>query len=108
MKKNKRDVKEQAQKDKFFCVMLFFQGWTMNSFHEGTEERHYDDDKWYNPRNITFTNQTDALMYYAETPCSASQFISASSLEELEIKKQEMKKNFENEDWLKEVLYPCL
>lgn len=108
MKKNKRDVKEQAQKDKFFCVMLFFQGWELNSFHEGTEEHHYDENKWYNVNNVRFDNHLQALDYYANTPCPASQLISSPTEEGLKKGMEEMKKNFQDENWLKEFLYPYL
>lgn len=108
MKKKKFSVNAGAVETGLHCVMLFYQGWEMNAFHEGTEERHYDDNKWYNPRNVYFNKHSEALTYYAETPCPASQLISGETREELEKKVKEMQENFQNKEWLDKNLYPYL
>lgn len=48
-----------------------------------------------------------AMDLYAETPCPASQLVEANSWGELEEKIEEMKKNFNNPDWINE-LEKCL
>lgn len=54
--------------------------------------------------NIVRTiDATMALTLYSETPCPASQFLSADSAEELEAKIDEMKENFLNPEWVKEL-----
>lgn len=108
MKKKKISLNAGAVETGLHCVMLFFQGWNLNMFHEGTEENHFEENKWYNIRNVYFNSHQDALIYYAETPCPASQLISGETKEELEKKVEEMKQNYQNEDWLKENLYPYL
>lgn len=42
----------------------------------------------------------DALYKYANTPCPASQLISAESNAELKQKMQQMEANFKNPEWL--------
>lgn len=63
---------------------------------------------WINYHNRYFTNGQQALDYYANTPCPASQLIDGESTEELENKMDEMIDNFNNKAWLETELYPCL
>ena len=63
---------------------------------------------WINTRNFLFDDISDALYCYANIRCSASQLISASSKEELEMKKQQMLDNFSNAEWLNKNLDPYL
>lgn len=61
-----------------------------------------------NTRNICFDDITAALNCYANTRCPASQLISASSEEELMALKNEMIRNFRDEAWLEENIFPFL
>lgn len=65
-------------------------------------------DDYINTRNLCFDNVTAALNYYSNTPCPASQLISASSEEELMALKNEMIRNFRDEAWLEENIFPFL
>lgn len=53
------------------------------------------------------TDYKFAMDLYAETPCPASQLVEADSWEELDEKIEEMKKNFNNPEWVNE-LEKCL
>ena len=64
--------------------------------------------KWVNTANVFFTNGIAALNAYSNTPNPASQLIDARTVEELEIKMEEMLQNFKNEKWLENNLYPCM
>lgn len=66
---------------------------------EVMDERPTDGD--YILGNIVRT--TDVLLaftLYSETPCPASQLITADSEEELNTKIEEMKQNFKNPEWI--------
>ena len=78
---------------RFYMLMLFYSDWDL-----GGQDR----DVFVNTKNLTFNDGGKALDYYANIPCPASQLIEASTLEELNKKKEEMLKNFEDKDWLKE------
>lgn len=49
------------------------------------------------------TDYNLAMNLYAETPCPASQLVEANSWEELDNKIEEMKKNFNNPEWINEL-----
>lgn len=49
------------------------------------------------------TDYNLAMNLYAETPCPASQLVEANSWEELDNKIEEMKKNFNNPEWVNEL-----
>lgn len=49
------------------------------------------------------TDYSLAMALYAETPCPASQLVEADSWEELDEKIEEMKKNFNNPEWISEL-----
>lgn len=49
------------------------------------------------------TDYNLAMNLYAETPCPASQLVEADSWEELDNKIEEMKKNFNNPEWVNEL-----
>lgn len=55
-----------------------------------------------------YDNPGAQLNSYANTPCPASQLFEADSKEEIEKKTKEFNENFENEEWLKENIYPCI
>lgn len=55
-----------------------------------------------------FNNGVDALSYYANTPCPASQLLDANTEEELNDKITEMIINYQDENWLNENLYPYM
>ena len=92
-------IPQEIKEHKFHMVMLFFPAQEIG-FHLT--------DTWINTRNIRFDNATDALNYYANTQCPASQYISAPTEEALEQERIQMIRNYRNEDWLKENLYPYL
>lgn len=56
--------------------------------------------KYNNTNNIILFNGLHALAIYANTPCPASQLIDADSLEELQIKMNEMVENFNNHEFI--------
>lgn len=52
-----------------------------------------------------YTSKFEQLNCYANTPCSESLTFEANSKEEIEQKVEELKNNFENEDWLSKNIY---
>ena len=64
--------------------------------------------KWVNVANSIFTNGTQALNAYANTPNPASQLVDGNSPEELADKMVEMIDNYNNPAWLETELYPYL
>lgn len=52
-----------------------------------------------------YTSKIEQLDCYANTPCLESLTFEANSKEEIEQKVEELKNNFENEDWLRENIY---
>lgn len=93
-------IPQEVKEHKFHMVMLFFPAHTLGLNQPG--------DPWINTKNLRFDNATDALNYYANTRCPASQHISAPTEEALEQEKQQMIRNYQDEDWLEENLYPYL
>lgn len=93
-------IPQEVKEHKFHMVMLFFPAHTLG--------RDLPGDPWVNTKNLRFDNARDALNYYANTRCPASQHISAPTEEALEQEKQQMIRNYQDEDWLKENLYPYL
>ena len=55
-----------------------------------------------------YDNPSDQLNAYANIPCAASQCFEADSEEEIKQKVREFERNFENEEWLKEHIYPYI
>ena len=99
---NLKKEKEKIEgKKKIYSVMLF--DTEMNLGVPGAKPN-----AWVNYHNRYFNNGAEALEYYANTPCPASQLIDAESRKELEEKMDEMIQNFENEQWLQTQLYPTL
>lgn len=100
-----REIKSNFNKEnktkKVFAVMLF--DTEMNLGIPGAKPN-----TWINYHNRYFTNGTEALDYYANTPCPASQIIDAKNTEELENKMDEMIENYQNNEWLEKELYPYL
>ena len=85
-------VPEEYRDNKFFSVMFFER--------EGTD--------WICLGKRRFNDGMDALNFYSNIPCPASQLIDAKTIEELETKEEQMITNFANEEWLKECLYPFM
>ena len=94
-------IPQEVKEHKFHMVMLFFPAQELGL-------NHLPDNPWVNTKNLRFDNATDALNYYANTRCPASQHISAPTEEALEQERIQMIRNYQDEDWLKENLYPCL
>ena len=90
----------ESNKKKVYAVMLFF---TEIELGISTVPN-----KWVNIKNVKFDNGADAVNYYANTKCPASQLIDAESEEELIEKMNQMIKNFNNQEWLDNDLYPYL
>lgn len=63
---------------------------------------------WQHTRTLYFNDVMAALNCYANTPCPASQHISAATEEDLKAQEQEMINNFKDQKWLEENLYPYL
>lgn len=94
-------VSEEFKKAKFFAVMLFYQGHEIGlPFPE--------DNTWINTRTLKYTNYQEALNAYSDIPCPASQLIEANTEEELQAQIEQMAKNFQNQNWLEENLYPYI
>lgn len=87
-------------KGKYYALMLF-----ETELERGISS---NPNKWVNTGNAVFTNGTQALNAYANTPNPASQLIDATSPEELATEMLKMADNFQNEKWLNESLYPYL
>lgn len=64
--------------------------------------------KWVNTKNIKYDKGIDALEAYANTRCPASQLVDAPTDEELDKEIEQMRKNYQDEKWLEENLYPYL
>lgn len=86
---------------KFFSVLLFVRGCEI-----GLEDE--DAGRWICVRTLHFGNAGDALDAYSNIPCAASQLLEASTEEELLEKEEQMKRNYRDEAWLEENLYPYL
>ena len=55
-----------------------------------------------------FHSKLDQLDCYANTLCPASQLIEADSEEEFNEKVEQMKKDFSNQKWLEDNIYPFI
>ena len=64
--------------------------------------------KWVNTTTIKYDKGIDALEAYANTRCPASQLVDATSDEELDKEIEQMRKNYQDENWLNENLYPYM
>lgn len=64
--------------------------------------------KWVNYKNVYFDNGVEALDYYANTPCPASQLIDGVDDYELQCKMGEMMLNYMDDKWIEENLIPYL
>ena len=91
-------IPEDFKRLKFFALMLFNR--VLNRVTGNMD--------WVNTHNILYDDYAAALDAYANTPCPASQLIEAETKEELEKKMEQMQKNFKDEKWLDEYLYPYL
>ena len=88
------------KKGPYYAVMLFD-----TQVNLGTGDK---PNVWVNYKNVYFNKGSDALMYYANTRCPASQLIDADTEYELKAKIGEMILNYMNEEWLNENLYPYM
>ena len=93
----------QNRKPSYHMVMLFYRPSDL-----GIPREIAGNDAYINTRNVEFDNAFEAIHYYANTRCPASQHISAFSKKELEAKKDMMIKNYANRVWLENNLYPYL
>ena len=98
--KNLHEQNESQDDIKIFALMLFF-----SEFELGISQ---NPNKWVHTRTIRYPNGFEALEAYANTRCPASQLIRATSEEDLQAQEEEMRKNFQDQQWLETVLYPCL
>ena len=64
--------------------------------------------KWVNVGNRYFSNGTQALDAYANTPCPASQLVDGETPEELEKEMTDMLAHYQDDKWLEDNLYPYL
>lgn len=64
--------------------------------------------KWVNYKNVYFDNGIEALDYYSNTPCPASQLIDGADDYELQCKMGEMMLNYMDDKWIEENLIPYL
>ena len=64
--------------------------------------------KWVNYKNVYFNNGVEALDYYSNTPCPASQLIDGVDDYELQCKMGEMMLNYMDDKWIEENLIPYL
>lgn len=87
---------------KYYTVMLFYRASEIGIPLEGQE------DFWVNTYNRHFDKASQALDYYANIPCPASQLLSSDSLEDLDQQVKQMKKNYHDPSWLEVNLYPYL
>lgn len=87
---------------KYYAVMLFYKASEIGIPLKGQE------DFWVNTHTETFDKGSEALNYYANTPCPASQLLSSDSLEDLDQQVKQMKKNYHDPSWLEVNLYPYL
>lgn len=92
-------IPEEFKKAKFFAVMIFYQGYEIGLPNGNA---------WVNVNNLVFQDHSAALNAYANIPCPASQLVEADTRAELLEKIKEMQKNYHNEKWLNENLYPYL
>ena len=97
----KSNFSGETKSNKVYAVMLF--DTEMNLGIPGAKPN-----TWINYHNRYFTSGAQALDYYANTPCPASQLLDAKTKEELEDKMDQMIENFQNKDWLEKELYPYL
>ena len=67
-----------------------------------------DANDYVNYFNKDTTSGVEALNYYANTPCPASQLIDAESPEQLQELKIQVINNFNNKQWLESNLHPYL
>lgn len=82
---------------KFYMVMLFFSEWEI-----GASDRR---DVFVNVKNINCgLDRQLALDLYSNIRCPASQLIQADSLEELDKERMKMIDNFNNPDWVNELM----
>lgn len=82
---------------KFYMVMLFFSEWDL-----GASDRR---DVFVNVKNIHCGLDGQlALDLYSNIRCPASQLIQADSLEELDKERMKMIDNFNNPDWVNELM----
>lgn len=93
-------IPEDYKKKKVFAVMLF-----NTEIELGISNT---PNKWVNTKNYKFNDGAAALDFYANTPCPASQLIDANSEEELVEEMNTMIKNYQDENWLENNLYPYL
>lgn len=64
--------------------------------------------KWVNYKNVYFDNGVEALHYYSNTMCPASQLIDGVDDYELQCKMGEMMLNYMDDKWIEDNLLPYL
>ena len=96
-------IPEDMRQKKIHAVMLFYR-----PFDLGVPGDIPGSMEWQNTRTYVFESITEAMTCYSDTPCPASQLVSAETKAELEKKMKEMTDNFKNEEWLNKNLYPYL
>lgn len=97
---NEGKTKADEREHRWWALMLFF-----TEFELGRSDV---PGRWINTQNVIYTNGVAALEAYANTKCPASQLIDADNEEELWREINQMKKNYESNEWLEENLYPYL
>lgn len=97
---NEGKTKTDERKHRWWAHMLFF-----TEFELGRSDT---PGKWINTQNVIYTNGVAALEAYANSKCPASQLVDADNEEELWREINQMKKNYENEEWLEKNLYPYM
>ena len=93
-------VGETPTRHKVYAVMLFETELSLG--------KSSNPNKWECTNIRYFENGGQALDYYANTPCPASQIIDSFDKEDLEKQIAEMKVNYQNPAWLEENLYPYM
>lgn len=83
-----------------YAVMLFETEFRLGiSSHPG---------KWVNTANHFYNSGAEALNAYANIPNPASQLIRADDDDDLHQQMEEMRKNYRDENWLNDNLYPYM
>lgn len=96
-------IPDAQRQTSYHMIMLFYRPTDL-----GIPKEIAGENTFINTRNVCFENVRDALHYFANTPCPASQHIRANSIKELEKKKSQMIRNYSNPIWLQNNLYPYL
>ena len=84
---------------KYWALMLFYRGYEIGLPNANA---------WVNTNNIVYQDHMAALDAYANTPCPASQLVEGRDRAELLANIKQMQRNYHDEKWLDENLYPYL